>query len=246
MISLNALFRALVMLVLGTSLFWVTPILAEKAIPAKAGEVCKVLDPELQVQYVGSCIEGFAQGAGIARGLDGAFYQGHFTAGAKSGYGVKLYANGDAYAGNWLNDFRHGHGVYEFGERSPWRGDKYVGEWEQDQRHGQGTYLFYPTGESFKANWVEGQTDAFASPLLIRRQRTYEILAPALGQVGARVCSSLTAGASPELIAHGEVVAVEGERIQVLVHTKEVLDRSRELLLNPRWDLMTEWMVCAS
>ena len=206
---------------------------------------CRVLDPELQETYDGDCSNGLAHGQGVARGQHGAFYQGGFVEGAKSGYGVKLYANGDAYAGNWANDYRDGQGVYEYGERSPWRGDKYVGEWSQDQRHGRGAYQFYPTGESFMADWIEGHTDAFASPLLIRRKRAYEALNPVLGQVGAKVCSTLTDGASPERVAHGHVVAVEGERIHVHVETQAVLDSSRQLTLNPRWDLMTEWMVCA-
>ena len=206
---------------------------------------CKVLDAELQDVYDGDCVNGLAHGQGVARGPDGAFYQGGFIEGAKSGYGVKLYANGDAYAGNWMSDYRDGHGVYEYGERSPWRGDKYVGMWQQDKQHGRGTYIFYPTGESFMADWVEGRTEAFASPLLIRRKRAYEALSPVLGQVGAKVCSTLTDGASPERIAHGQVVAVQGERIHVYVETQDVLERSRHLTLNPRWDLMTEWMVCA-
>lgn len=220
--------------------------LVATTLSAEVVRPCKVLDPELQVQYVGDCVEGLAQGQGMAKGNDGAFYQGHFVAGMKSGYGVKLYANGDAYAGHWLHDFRHGDGVYEFGEQSPWHGDKYIGAWKHDQRHGQGAYQFYPTGESLRAQWVEGQTDAFASPLLIRRQRTYEALRPVLGRIGAKVCSTLTEGASPDLVAEGEVVAVEGERIQVFVQTQDVLSRSRERVLNPRWDIMTEWMVCAS
>lgn len=206
---------------------------------------CGVADPELQEAYHGGCLAGLAHGQGIARGRDGAFYQGNFVKGTKSGYGVKLYANGDAYAGHWQADYRHGHGVYEFGERSAWRGDKYIGLWERDQRHGRGAYLFYPTGESFMADWVEGQTEAFASPMLIRRKRTYEALLPVLGQVGLQVCSTLTDGASAQRVAHGRVVAVEGERIHVHVETQAVLENSKKLVLNPRWDLMTEWMRCA-
>lgn len=206
---------------------------------------CRVLDLELQHYYEGQCLDGLAHGQGIARGQHNAFYQGQFEQGAKSGYGVKLYANGDAYAGYWRNDFRHGHGVYEFGEHSPWRGDRYVGPWQRDLRHGRGTYYFYPTNESFVAEWVEGQTDAYASPLLIRRKRSFEALQPVLGQVGREVCSTLTDGASPHRVAHGKVVAVEGERIQVKVLTQAVLDNSQQLEVNPRWDLMTEWMVCS-
>lgn len=204
---------------------------------------CQVLDPELQLEFDGDCVNGLAHGQGVARGEQGAFYQGGFEAGAASGYGVKLYANGDAYAGNWDQGYRHGQGMYEYGEQSPWRGDKYVGQWQLDQRQGQGSYLFYPTGESFTAQWNQGQTDTTATPLLIRRKRMAEALGPVIGQVGAQVCSTLTNGASPQRVAYGQVMAVVEDRIQVRVDTAEVLQAS-SLVLNPRWDLINEWTTC--
>jgi|GEM_PF-776388 len=205
---------------------------------------CYVLDPELQLFYNGDCVDGKAQGQGVAMGLHGAFYQGGFDQGAAQGYGVKLYANGDAYAGQWDQGYRHGHGVYEYGELSPWRGDKYVGAWHRDQRHGPGSYLFAPTMEAFEAEWDQGDTDTPASPLLQRRQRTAEVLAPVIGQVGTQVCSTLTDGAGPDRVAHGQVVAVHEDRIQVHVDTLEVLQYS-SLAFNPRWDPITTWGLCA-
>lgn len=205
---------------------------------------CQVLDPELQLAYHGGCAQGLAQGEGVARGENGAFYQGHFQAGAASGYGVKLYANGDAYAGQWHQGYRHGQGMYEYGEQSPWRGDKYVGQWQLDQRHGSGSYLFYPTAEAFTSEWDQGQAQSPASPLLIRRKRTAEVLIPVLGQVGTRVCSTLTDGASPDQVAQGQVVASQEDRIQVWIETPTVLEHST-LTLNPRWDLITLWTRCA-
>lgn len=219
-----------------------------QALPAPETAVsqpqCRVLDAELQRSYEGGCVNGLAQGQGFARGADGASFQGEFQAGRKSGYGVKLYANGDAYAGDWRDDMRHGQGVYEFGERSPWRGDKYVGQWANDQRQGRGAFLPYPSGEPFYADWEQGSPTTLASPTLIRRKRAYDALAPVLGQVGKHICSITTDGASPQRVAYGQVVAVQGERIQVRVDTPEVL-RHSTLVLNPRWDLMTDWMVCA-
>lgn len=206
---------------------------------------CVVQDPELQLSYSGDCVDGQAHGRGVATGLHGAFYQGHFVAGAADGYGVKLYANGDAYAGEWSAGYREGFGVYEYGERSPWRGDKYVGQWQRDQRHGQGTYLFYPTMEPFESEWDQGAPQAEASPLMQRRQRSVEALAPMIGQVGAQVCSTLTDGAGPERVAQGQVVAVHDDRIQVRVDTEAVLQHS-ELQYNPRWDLITTWRQCAA
>lgn len=211
---------------------------------AASQPLCRVLDAELQQAYEGGCVNGLAQGQGFAKGADGVSYQGEFQAGRKSGYGVQLYANGDAYAGDWRDDMRHGQGVYEFGEGSPWRGDKYVGQWANGQRQGRGAFLPYPSGEPFYADWEQGVPTTLASPTLIRRKRAYEALAPVLGQVGKQVCSITTDGASPQRIAHGQVVAVQGERIQVRVDAPDVL-RHSTLVLNPRWDLMTDWMICA-
>lgn len=208
-----------------------------------AATSCQVLDPELQDSYLGDCVNGLAEGQGVARGPQGAFYQGGFSAGWASGYGVKLHANGDAYAGQWHEGYKHGQGTYEYGEASPWRGDKYIGQWQRDQRHGEGSYLFYPTGEAFDAQWDQGRPITEATPLLIRRQRTAEVLGPAIGQVGVQVCSTLTDGASPQRVAYGQVVAVQEDRLHVRVDTPEVLQYST-LALNPRWDLMTEWTLC--
>jgi len=35
--------------------------------------------------------------------------------GNKYGYGRKRYSNGDSYVGYWLNNVRHGHGTYTYG-----------------------------------------------------------------------------------------------------------------------------------
>lgn len=210
-----------------------------------ADPLCYVQDPELQLSYSGECVDGKAHGQGVATGLHGAFYQGRFEHGAASGYGVKLYANGDAYAGEWAEGYRHGFGVYEYGELSPWRGDKYVGHWHRDQRHGQGTYIFYPTMEPFESEWDMGTPKAEASPLLQRRQRNVDVLMPVIGQVGTQVCSTLTDGAGPDRVAHGEVVAAHDDRIQVRVDTLEVLAHS-QLRFNPRWDLVTTWGLCTN
>src|SRR5690625_8050735 len=65
-----------------------------------------------------------------------------------------------------------------------------------------------------------------ASPLMQRRQRSVEVLMPVIGRVGVQVCSTLTDGAGPERVAHGQVVAVHDERIQVRVDTQAVLQHS--------------------
>ena len=67
-----------------------TPILLLLATVAQA-QTCRVLDPELQGTYAGPCVNGLAEGEGVARGQ--AEYRGGFQAGRKHGHGVKTWPN---------------------------------------------------------------------------------------------------------------------------------------------------------
>src|SRR5690625_2454613 len=86
--------------------------------------------------------------------------------------------------------------------------------------------MFYPTMEPFESQWDQGAPQTEASPLMQRRQRSVEVLMPVIGRVGVQVCSTLTDGAGPERVAHGQVVAVHDDRIQVRVDTQAVLQHS--------------------
>ncbi|CAM5188081.1 hypothetical protein CDEF62S_02670 [Castellaniella defragrans] len=194
--------------------------------------------------YVGGCKDGLAQGEGLAKGPHGAWYRGGFKAGMKSGHGVKLYPNGDGYAGDWRQDRRDGEGRYEYGDRSPWRGDVYQGGWKADQMEGRGTYIFYPSGDRFVAQWHEGHTDTVGTATITRRKRAYEVLAPVLSKPGLVVCSVTTDGAGPDHIARGVVVGSLGDRLRVRLTSPDVLARSAEPGLNPRWEVMTDWLPC--
>ncbi len=214
--------------------------------PATAQEVhqqCKVLDSELQLSYEGDCVNGAAFGTGLARGQDGAWYEGQFMAGAKTGQGKKRYPTGDVYTGQWKRDKRHGYGEYEFGEGSPWRGDRYEGYWQDDLRHGTGTYIFYPSNDRFEAHWKNGGTDSLGTTTLARRKWAYQAVAAAISKPGTYVCSVTTDGASPRRIARGEVIEALEDRVRVLVNSKEIIENST-LKINPRWDVVTEWIAC--
>lgn len=224
--------------------FVVAAIWLSVAGPAAASPTCRVLDAELQSEYTGGCLNGLAHGQGVARGAEGAWYRGGFEHGRKSGYGVKLYPNGDGYAGEWLNDMRHGQGRYEYGERSPWRGDVYQGGWHNDRHHGEGTYIFFPSGDRFTAQWDNGQTEDIATTTVTRRKQALEVLAPVLGKVGQPVCSVTTHGSSPKRIAYGRVMDALSDRLLVQIETPQVLAASPDPNLNPRWEVLTEWMLC--
>ena len=74
-------------------------------------------------------------------------YDGMFFADVKQGVGCMQWSDGRWYTGDWLQDVRHGNGVYSntlnsLGMTSPqssaWLGDKYSGSWEHDKMNGPG------------------------------------------------------------------------------------------------------------
>jgi hypothetical protein len=64
----------------------VAVVLAFITLPAWA-QTCRVLDPQLQGSYSGPCVNGLAEGKGVATGISS--YEGDFKAGRKHGRGVK-------------------------------------------------------------------------------------------------------------------------------------------------------------
>ncbi len=57
-------------------------------------------------------------------------------------------------SGNWVDDQRHGYGVYTYPN-----GDMYEGEWQSHLRHGQGVYTYKDTGTKYVGTWVSGKRD---------------------------------------------------------------------------------------
>jgi hypothetical protein len=48
-----------------------------------------------------------------------------------NGYGVRIYATGNTYEGQWANDLKHGKGKFTWKE-----GNKYNGDYFKDKMHG--------------------------------------------------------------------------------------------------------------
>ena len=66
--------------------------------------------------------------------------------------GTYLYGNGDRYKGTFVNQMKHGKGVYNYGGT----GQVYDGEWENDLWHGKGVY-YVTTGEvKIYGTWQKG------------------------------------------------------------------------------------------
>lgn len=205
---------------------------------------CWVADETLRGHFQGMCVNGKAQGEGRAWKTGGAYYEGTFEQGMRDGKGVHVYPNGDTYSGEWSQDRREGTGRYAYGDQSPWRGDVYFGGWHNDMRQGQGTYVFWPSGERFVAQWHENATDTPAGPTMTRRKQAVASLAPILGKPGTEVCSISTEGAAVDQLAHGIVRDVVDDRLLVEIRDEAVLAASKKPGLNPRWEILTDWMLC--
>jgi hypothetical protein len=217
-------------------------LLLALAAPAALAQTCKVLDPELQASYSGPCVNGFAEGEGIASGS--AEYRGGFRAGRKHGKGVKTWASGDRYEGDFIEDRREGQGTYVWG-RGAWQGERYEGAYLADRRHGYGVYR-WPTGDIYKGPWegdrpVGPGTEPGTEMMHARAKWAAEALA-AVARKGQRVCREMPIGIGGRDWVRGEVVDIEGEHVGVRV------DDPGAHAHYPKgevvWDLARAWTPC--
>ena len=113
---------------------------------------CRVWKPNLlpedSVSWSGPCLDGYANGRGVARWSSGGTqtltYEGEFRSGVLQGRGVMTAAGGDRYEGEYKDGKREGKGVY-----STASGQRYGGEFRDNKKHG--------TGISTDANGVSSQ-----------------------------------------------------------------------------------------
>ena len=210
-----------------------------------AAEACKVIDPELQGQYSGPCVDGLAQGQGSAAGT--ARYTGDFVAGRKHGKGLKVWANGDRYEGDFVNDLRQGQGVYRWGATSEWAGQRYVGAYVADQRQGTGSYE-WPDGRKLSGQW---QADLPSPMLAAQMQTTIRMYAEQMVRVsipGAKVCRNVPMGISEVDTISAVVLSTEGNRIRVRIEHPGRLGAELDGLAVKAGmelsDYVDRWMVC--
>ena len=189
---------------------------------------CRVLDPELQGTYSGACVNGLAEGKGVADGT--AHYEGEFRAGMKNGRGVKTWANGDRYEGDFVEDRREGRGVYAWG-RGPWQGERYEGEFANDRRNGTGTYR-YASGDVYTGPWKDDVAMGAPTEMMQARAKFEQESLAAVGKVGTKVCREVPLGIAGRDWQRGVVEQVSGNQVAVRV--------GAEL----RWDPVTAWLPC--
>ena len=189
-----------------------TPILLLLAGLAHAQQ-CRVLDPELQAEYAGGCVNGLAQGMGSARGR--AEYRGEFSAGMKHGQGVKSWPNGDRYEGSFVQDRKEGQGAYTYG-RGPWAGERYDGEWLADRRQGYGAYR-WPTGDVYKGPWEADRPSGEPTPMMRARGRWALEARTALSQPGQKACREMEVGIGSTDWIRGTVVENQPGQVAVRI-----------------------------
>ena len=172
-----------------------------------------MLDPELQGAYAGPCVNGLAEGEGVATGA--AAYRGGFKAGRKHGKGVKTWPNGDRYAGDFVEDRKEGVGTYAFG-RGPWAGERYEGEFFNDRRHGHGVYR-WASGDVYSGPWEADRATGAPTPMMVARTRFEEEARAAVGKPGQTVCRALAVGIGARDWVRGTVLEAQGDAVAVRI-----------------------------
>jgi hypothetical protein len=191
-------------------------------------EDCRVLDPELQASYRGPCVNGLAEGQGVADGT--AHYEGGFKAGRKHGKGVKTWPNGDRYEGGFADDQREGRGIYTWGP-GPWQGERYEGGFAADRRSGYGEYR-YASGDVYRGPWQDDVAIGPPTGMMQARAKFEAEALAAVGKAGTKVCREVPVGICGRAWERGVVEEVRDNQVAVRI--------GAEL----RWDRASAWLPC--
>jgi len=174
---------------------------------------CKILDPDLsQGVYRGSCKDGWSDGYGEVSGISS--YRGDFQAGKKHGKGIKVMPNGDRYTGGFRDDFRHGQGIYEWGENTQWAGDRYEGEYQHDLRHGWGIFK-WKSGDRYEGQW---QHDLRMGPSVMEQRRAQTAIAIAKSEkTDAQLCAEEPWDTVNIQLIRGRIEEVAGDSAKIRI-----------------------------
>ena len=217
---------------------WALAAVMALASVAANAQPCKVLDPELQRTYGGPCVNGLAEGEGVAAGS--AEYRGGFKEGRKHGKGVKTWPNGDRYEGGFAADAKDGYGSYVWG-RGSWEGERYDGEFAADRREGYGIY-WWPSGDVYAGPWQGDRPTGPATEMMRARAIAAAEARAAVAKRGQHVCREMRVGIAGREWVRGVVVDIEGEHVGVRID-----DPGRHQPL-PRgdvvWEAASAWMPC--
>lgn len=108
-------------------------------------------DVESQTTYTGEWCNGLRCGAGRLEYLNGIVVKGKWTDDVLDPTVQAIYLDGSKYEGGWLNNCRHGEGVW-----TNVRECVYTNTWQCDQKQGPGSIRF-PNGVIFYGTWVDDE-----------------------------------------------------------------------------------------
>lgn len=206
---------------------------------------CRVLDPELAGIYQGGCKDGLAEGYGEANGA--AEYRGDFHAGRKQGKGIKTWPSGDRYDGEFVEDRKEGVGKYTWSPRGRSAGESYGGTYVNDLRHGHGVYE-WPSGDHYAGEWTNDAISGVPTPMMIARARAKTEALAAVAKRGVKVCRALLVGIAVHDWIHGEVTAVDADRIEVRIddpgRQPHVVGERQLVKGMSIWSAATDWTPC--
>jgi len=213
---------------------------------ARAQAKCLVIDTELQGPYEGGCEDGKAEGQGTAKGS--ATYTGGFHLGKQHGRGVKSWAWGDRYDGDFADDYKDGWGTYTWGARTLFAGDHYEGGFAADKRNGYGIY-FWASGDSYAGPWKDDSVSGRATPMMIARFRATKASLEAMANPGVKVCHESTVGRAQER-TEAETQSVNPSARQVSVRVTKLSPTPVLVAGTPVavgevvWDDPLNWIPC--
>ena len=232
--------------VIGCS-FVLSVVLCASPAYAQGQSKCLVLDPELQASYSGGCKDGKAEGQGTAKGS--AVYVGEFHEGKKQGRGVKTWAWGDRYDGDFLNDAKHGMGRYTWGARSAFAGDRYEGGFASDKRNGYGIYV-WASGDAYAGPWKDDAVAGRATPMMLARFRATKESMAAMAKPGVKLCHESTMGTGSNERIEAETQAVNQSTLRAAVKVTKlgakplVVAGTQVALGETVWDDPLNWVPC--
>jgi hypothetical protein len=105
----------------------------------------------LQLTFDGELLKGKINGQGSATLPNGSKYVGDHKDGKPSGQGMTILANGNKYLGEYKDGKPNGQGT-----ETQANGTKYVGEWKEGYRHGQGIETHH-NGSVQEGIWADGK-----------------------------------------------------------------------------------------
>jgi hypothetical protein len=106
--------------------------------------------------------------------------------------------------------------MYTWGRFSASSGQRYTGGYVNDRRHGYGVYE-WPNGDRYAGPFENDRITGAPTKGMVARSRTDAERVVSLGRVGTRVCRELEVGVGNRDIVRGTVTSVEGERIKVRI-----------------------------